>query len=445
MTASPPRLRITGLAPSLFVGLAIALAGCASTGPARPPVDISSGEPRAPVEESTAPDADPQGADADTAEADEASLDELLDQLGESEDGVIPPFMAERDVTRLAVLLPFSHPNANVRREAEGLLAGAELALFERSEGNILLLPKDTRGSLSGAESAISEALEEGADIIIGPLFGDNVKVATEPAREAAVPVIAFSNDRTAAGNGAYLIAVSPEVEVARIVDWASREGVDSYAFLGPSSSYGRRAQSALRIEAARRGANVIGSEFYAPSNEAPVDEAKRLSEILKPEVEARPGRVAVLIPERGQKLIAVAPLLPYYDVDVRKVKMLGTSQWNDPRVWREPTLQLGVFPAADPEDSATFEASHERIYGSAPSDLSSLGYDATAMAIGLSARGEIDRQAIESRSGFRGVGGIFRFRIDGTAERGLAVMQITPEGLVVALPAPREFDRPIN
>ena len=397
------------------------------------------------MEQETPPEEEVTGEETESPEADEASLDELLDQLGEGEDGLTPPFIGDRDVTRLAVLLPFSHPNANVRKEAEGLLAGAEIALFERSDGDILLLPKDTRGSRSGAEAAIAEALGEGADVIIGPLFGDNVKVASEPAREAGTPIIAFSNDRTAAGNGAYLLSVSPEVEVARIVDWASREGVDSYAFLGPSSSYGRRTESALRIEAARRGASVIGSEFYAPSNDAPVDEAKRLAELLKPEVEARPGRVAVLIPERGQKLIAVAPLLPYYDVDVRKVRMLGTGQWNDPRVWREPTLQLGVFPAADPEDSASFEAGFQRVYGMAPSDLASLGYDATAMAIGLAGQGEIDRQAIERRSGFRGAGGIFRFRIDGTAEQGLAVMQITPEGLVVALPAPEVFDRPGN
>lgn len=438
-------MRIGGLAPSLFIALLVGVAGCASTAPARGPVDISSGDARVPIEPS------PQDIEPDPAEEteepgavpDQASLDELLNLLGQDGKGYTPPFMRDRDITRVAVLLPFSHPNAGVRQEAEGLLAGAELALFERSKGSILLLPKDTRGSRSGAETAVGEALEEGADIIIGPLFSDNVKIAAEAAREEQVPVIAFSNDRSAAGNGAYLLSISPEVEVARVVDWAISEGVDSFAFLGPSSSYGRRAESALRIEAQRRGAFVIASEFYAPTNEAPVDEAKRLASVLKPEIEARPGRLAVLIPERGQKLIAVAPLLPYYDVDIRRLKLLGTGQWNDPRVWREPTLQLGVFPAANPQDAAAFDAKFNNTYGVSPSDLASLGYDATAMAIGLARQDSLDRRTIESRSGYRGVGGIFRFRIDGTAERGLAVLQITPEGIVTVLPAPVEFDRP--
>lgn len=435
--------RVTGHSPGLFLVLAasVALAGCASTGPVRPPVAIATGEPREPVEPGKADPADVQndpGANGDQALAD------LLGALGQGGDGgYTPAFMRDRELTRLAVLLPFSHPNAQVRREAEGLLAGAELALFERGSDNILLMPKDTRGSRAGAEEAIREAVEQGADAVIGPLFAENVRTVSASAREADIPVIAFSTDRSAAGGGAYLIAISPEAEIARVVDYAASHGTDTFAFLGPATDYGRRAEQALRVEAARRGAAVIASEMYDPANEAPVDEARRLADALRSDVEARPGRVAVLIPERGLKLLAVAPLLPYYDVDVRRLTLMGIGAWNDPSVWREPTLLGAIFAAPDPQDVAAFGTAYSRVYRTTPPDLASLGYDAGALAMGLSGVDALSRQGIESRDGFRGVNGAFRFRIDGTADRGLAVLQITPGGAAVVEAGVQSFGAP--
>lgn len=431
------------VAASLFAGAFLALAGCTTTETTtKPPVSVSTGEPRAPVEYPV-PGTLPDG--SRVVEGDEQALSDLLDALGADSKGFTPTFMRGREITRVGVLLPFSHPNAAVRREAEGLLAGAELALFERGDTSILLIPKDTRGTLNGAEEAVEEALKDGANILVGPLFSDNVKVVNDRARRDDVPVIAFSNDPKVAGNGAYLLAIGPEVEVERVVEYAIQRGVESFAFLGPSSSYGQRAEQALRLEVARRGGRVIGSEFYSPSNEAPVDEARRLASLLKPEVKARPNRVAVLIPEKGLKLLAVAPLLPYYDVDVRKVMLMGTGQWNDSTVWREPTLQNGVFAAPSPEDVERYSGTYARVYRSSPSDLSSLGYDATALAIDLEQNAALDRRSIEDRNGFRGVNGAFRFDLNGTVERSLAVIQITPEGAIIVSPAPERFDRPTN
>ena len=42
--------------------------------------------------------------------------------------------------------------------------------------------------------------------------------------------------------------------------------------------------------------------------------------------------------------------------------------------------------------------------------------------------------------NGFSGVDGIFRFRPDGSAERGLAILEVSPNGFAVVDPAPRSF-----
>ena len=42
--------------------------------------------------------------------------------------------------------------------------------------------------------------------------------------------------------------------------------------------------------------------------------------------------------------------------------------------------------------------------------------------------------------NGFAGVNGIFRFNADGTSERGLAVLEVQPDGFHVVSPAPKTF-----
>ncbi|MEL7453162.1 MAG: penicillin-binding protein activator [Pseudomonadota bacterium] len=436
MTCAKPS-RASRFSPTLLLAACLFFAACETT-PTRPPAPISTGEPRAtpgtvPVEQ------------AETDALDEEALAELEDEaLEDLTTGYIPPHMTGRDVKRAAVLLPFSHPRSEVRVEAEGLLAGIELAMFNRGEESFVILPKDTAGMRSTAEARALEALEEEVDIIIGPLFAANVEAVRGHALEAEVPVVAFSNAATAAGGGAYLISLAPEEDVARIVDVAARRGALSYAFLGPRTGYGRRVEAALRREAALNGGSVIASAFYDASNEAPVDEAQQVARQIEAESEAAPGTVAVLIPERGVKLRAVAPLLPYYGVDIRRIQLLGTGQWNDPSVWREPTLSGAIFPAPDPENEERFRESYERIYNREPTRLASIGYDAGALASALASADALTTAGVVTQDGFRGVNGLFRFRLDGTAERSLAVLQIKPdEGAVPIEFGFESFDPP--
>lgn len=418
-------------APSLVLATLLLATACA-TAPARPPVQVGSGDPRVdPV--AGGPDS---GADGGVEVGD---VDPLDAQQGDPEGAVTPRFMADREITRAAVLLPFSHPSARVRSEAEAMLAGIELALFEYAGDDFLIIPKDTAGKPSVAEARADEALSEGADVVLGPLFGANVKPVREVLNRANIPVIAFSNDRSAAGGGAYLSSVLPEEEVRRVVQYAASKGVRSYAFLGPDNDYGRQVEGAMRFEASRTGGEVIAARFYDASNGA-TNEAREIAAIVKRESAKAPGRVAVMIPERGVALLSVAPLLPYNGVDLRRIKLLGTSLWNDKSVWREPTLEGGLYASTDPEMKEAFIADYRRIYGRAPSDLASAAYDAAALSILLADDDNLRYNGVTNPDGFMGVNGLFRFRIDGTAERGLAIKKIRPTGAEVVEKGPVEF-----
>ena len=375
-----------------------------------------------------------------------------------------PPHMEGREIIRAGVLLPFTHPNPRVRQQAEGMLAGIELALFDYGNENVVLLPKDTGGSQSQATAAAEDLAAKGVDVVLGPLFGANVQLvrealtpevstgffgigAEEP--EEGKPVIAFSNDRSVASYGAWLASIAPEEEVAAIVEYAALRGYDQFAFFGPQSGLGTRIEAAMQEAVAQNGGFMLTSGFYPSSSTNPNTEAEYFAKTIESAV-ARGGRVAVLVPERGNRLRRIAPLLAYYGVDTRQVKMLGTGAWNDEAIWREPSLRGAWFPTAPAVDIAEFEQSFSRLYGTEPSSLAAVAYDATALVVALSSDGALETQELINRDGFLGVNGLFRFRTDGSAERSLAIMEIDPtvedgSGVKEILPVSPNFDSTIG
>ncbi|ABI77958.1 conserved hypothetical protein [Hyphomonas neptunium ATCC 15444] len=419
MTLLPPLLRKLR-APSLVLASLLLATACASA-PARPPVSIGTGQPRV----------DPVTGEPVRAQAGEEFEEIELEPFVREDGGLTPEFMRGKDVKRAAVLLPFTHPSANVRTEAESMLAGIELALFELAGTDFLIMPMDTAGRASTAEARADEAIKEGADIILGPLFSANVGGVKAAGNRKSIPVVAFSNDVNAAGGGAYLASIMPEEEVIRVMAYAASRGTRTFVFLGPDSPYGRQVETAMRTEAAKNGWRMASSAFY-PADGGAGDQARQIASVVKAEYANSSERIGVMIPERGNKLLAVAPLLPYNGVNLGRVRLMGTSTWDDSAIWREPTLEGGIFATPDPDSMATFKETYRRIYGRAPSDLAAAAYDAAAMAVNLSATGTIQHSGVTDPNGFMGVNGLFRYRLDGTAQRGLAVKQIGGSGASV-------------
>lgn len=375
-------------------------------------------------------------------------LEEDMADLGEVEDKTYtPPHMEGREIIRAGVMLPFSDRRSSVRDQAQSMLAAIEMALFDAGGDNVVLLPKDTGGSQAIATEKADELIAQGADFVLGPLYGGNVTAARDAFALGGKPVIAFSNDNTVAGGGVWLASISPEAQVTDIINYASQRGYDQFAFFGPQNSIGERVARAMQFEVARNGGQMISTGFYPSGSETPTTEAEYFAKSVAQAADAG-GRVAVLVPERGTRLRRIAPLLAYHGVDTRQVKMLGITTWNDPGVWREPSLKGAWFPAEPEIDMAGFVADYSRQYGREPSSLAPVAYDAAALAFALSADGELTTDELTTREGFAGVNGLFRFRYDGVAERSLAIMEIDPNsetGVREVRPVASSFDATIG
>jgi ABC-type branched-subunit amino acid transport system substrate-binding protein len=126
----------------------------------------------------------------------------------------------------------------------------------------------------------------------------------------------------------------------------------------------------------------------------------------------------------------------------------LGTGLWAERSLLKETTLAGGWFAAPPPRADANFEEHYRATFGAAPPQLAPLAYDAISLVAAL-AHGAPYRRftdaALLDPNGFSGVTGVFRFNADGSCDRGLAILAVTPEGFRVVDPAPRSFQAPAS
>src|SRR5689334_14649992 len=149
---------------------------------------------------------------------------------------------------RIGLILPLS-AQGNAGVAAQSMKNAAEMAIAEFKNPNIQLLVKDDGGTPQGAQAGAQQAINEGAEIIIGPLFAEAVRAVGATARPRGIPVIAFSTDVSVAARGIYLLSFLPETDVKRIVDYAVSRGKRSFAAMMPDSAYGAVVEATFQQE----------------------------------------------------------------------------------------------------------------------------------------------------------------------------------------------------
>ena len=333
---------------------------------------------------------------------------------------------------KVALILPLSAAgNAGVA--AQSMKSAAEMALTEFLNPNIQLLIKDDAGGPQGAQQGAQQALDEGAEIILGPLFASSVPATAQVARGRGISVIAFSTDSSVAGRGVYLLSFLPESDVNRIVEYAASIGKRSFAAMLPENAYGNVVEAAFKQAVPKRGGRIVAVEKYGADRTTP---AQKVAQAL--------GQAdALLLADDGDTVVAVADALTAAGANLRNVQLLGTGLWDNPRVFASAKLQGGLFAAPDPSGFRSFSNRYRAKYNAEPVRTATLAYDAVALAAALARTQGGQRfssDVLLNPSGFAGIDGLFRFRPDGTNERGLAVMRVAMTGAVAVAGSPKSF-----
>jgi branched-chain amino acid transport system substrate-binding protein len=341
-----------------------------------------------------------------------------------------------RAPVRVGVILPFGDASAGTRALAGAMLKAAELALYDAGKPDIILMTADETGPSNDAAKAAKALLDQGAEILVGPVFSASAAAVAPLARDRGVPVLAFSTDRTVAGNGIFLLSFQPQNEVERIVSYAAGHGHKKFCGLVPQTAYGDVVEQSFREKVAATGGTLAAMQRYNPAAGAVNDPAAAI---------AKSACDAILVPQGGSLLRALIPALAYNGVDGSKVKYLGTGLWDDQANIRETLLAGGWFAAPQPSADDAFQERYRKTFGGEAPALASLAYDAVSLAALLSSGTPYRRftkATITDPNGFAGANGIFRFKPDGTIERGLAVLSVDSGGFTVISPAPTTFQK---
>lgn len=341
------------------------------------------------------------------------------------------------DPVRVAILAPQTGPSAAL---GEALIQAAQLAVFDVNEPQFQLIPEDTKGTPEGARKAVADAARDGARLIIGPLFSQEVEAAKEAARPYGLTVIGFSTDWRVAGDNVFTMGVLPFGQVERIADYAARQGLKRIGIIAGTDMYGDAVLSLFKRSAARYGLSVVKVARVAPDGRDATTAVRSLAQTPA-------AYDALFMPIGGQAAHIVASSLKIYDLGQERVRLLGTGLWDDPAILRDANLTGAVYAAPASAARTAFESSYKRVYGTAPPRLASIGYDSAALAIVLAHNATVqgrrvsyDRNTLLDPNGFSGVDGIFRFHPNGLVERGSALLRIESGESRVIEDAPDSF-----
>jgi branched-chain amino acid transport system substrate-binding protein len=359
---------------------------------------------------------------------------------------------------RIAILIPQSGANKPL---GDNFLLAAQMAVFDSGRSGLELIIKNTA---NGASNAAQSAINEGAEVIIGPVFSGEVASVRAVAAPYGVPVFTLSTDTSVAGGGVYLMSFPMEEEIRAVVNYAASRGMGLFAVMSPQTGYANRATSAFQRDVNAIGGQVVASAAYAPGSPSYGSvmqlDGKDFDALFIP-ASGREGlrSIAGLIrfgppppaapkPLTEEQIAAgVAPPPPPATVTRAVIPdhiLIGTGSWYETENGSSGALARGVFAGPDPSAVASFRNRFQGIYeGRQPTVGASNAYDAVRLAatLGSAEPGQrFTQSAITDPNGFDGVTGIFRFRSNGTIERGLAVLEVTGSGFGVVSSAPRSF-----
>ena len=344
----------------------------------------------------------------------------------------VQPVAIGNGQVKVALILPLS-AGGNAGVAAQSMKNASEMALAEFLNPNLQLLVKDDGGSPQGAQQSAQQALDEGAEIILGPLFAASVPAVAQVARGRGISVIAFSTDSSVASRGVYLLSFLPESDVNRIVDYAAGTGKRSFVAMLPDNAYGNVVEAAFKQAVPRRGGRVVAFEKYG------ADRTTATRNVVAALAQAD----ALLLADDGDAVASVAEGLAGAGANLLNVQLLGTGLWDNPRVFASARLQGGLYAAPDPAGFRAFATRYRNKYGAEPVRTATLAYDAVALVAALSRTQGGKRftsEVLLNASGFAGIDGLFRFRAEGTNERGLAVMRVASGGPTPVAGSPRSF-----
>ena len=340
----------------------------------------------------------------------------------------------------VALLVPRGSSQGGDAVLAQSLENAARLAIADLDNVQIDLRVYDTRGDAATAAAVATQAVNEGARILLGPVHGEAANAAGLAVSGRNINVLAFSNNASIAGGNLFVLGPTFETTARRLARYAARQGKSSAVIVSGSDISGQAGRNAIRTALAEAGLREAGAVTHELSQQGVINAVPAVRDA----VQTQGADVLFLTATTAGALPLFSQLLPESGVTPQTTQYIGLTRWDIPaQTLALPGVQGGWFAMPDPVRSQQFRDRYAQTYGGPPHPIGGLAYDGIAAIGALVGAGKSDAltgAALTQSAGFKGVGGIFRLRPDGTNDRGLAVATIQNKQVVVIDPAPASF-----
>lgn len=340
----------------------------------------------------------------------------------------------------VALLVPRGSGNSGDEELAQSLENAARLAIDDLEGVEVDLRVYGTGDDASQAEQSALQAISDGAQIILGPVYAESANAVAVAAAPESVNVLSFSNNTTIAGGNLWVLGQTFQNTANRLVPYARDQGKSRFMVVHADDESGELGNQAIQQAVSRSGGSVVGTVSHEFSQQGVTSAVPKIVSA------ARDGEADAILMTANSAgaLPLLTQMLPEAGLGPDVAQYIGLSRWDIPAQTLDlPGVQNGWFAVPDPDKTAAFRSRYEAANGKAPHPIAGLAYDGIA-AIGALAQGgrrdALSASSLTQGAGFEGTGGIFRLRSDGTNERGLAVATIRNKQVVVIDPAPRAF-----
>ncbi|WP_457647011.1 penicillin-binding protein activator [Profundibacter sp.] len=350
------------------------------------------------------------------------------------------PSINTKAAVPVALLVPGGSANPSDNLNAKSLENAARLAIADLQGVKIDLRVYNTAGNPTQAAAVAVQAVNEGAKIIVGPLYAKSANAVGNAVASRNVNVLAFSNNAQIAGGNVFILGPTFENTANRLVAYAKRQGRSKIAIVHARTTAGEIGRAAISNAISRAGATPAGVASYEFSQDGIINAVPQIARTIK----SGGAQAVFFTASTDAALPLLTQMLPENGVNNNVIKYIGLTRWDiPPATLALPGVQGAWFAMPHPGMTAKFRERYSAAFGGNPLPIAGLSYDGIAAIGALVKAGKsnaLTTSALTQGAGFVGANGIFRLRNDGTNERGLAVAQIQNNQVVIVDAAPSSF-----
>lgn len=344
--------------------------------------------------------------------------------------------MAPQKTMNIGLLAPLSGESAGI---GKAMIDAATLGLYDleasygkQANGALKLVIKDTKGTAEGAKQAAVEALQDGAEIIIGPLTDVETQLLGPVLQSTKKWAFSLSHNPIIRVPNVVQCGYFSGQQIERLLTYAFKRGANRIATIARNSVEGRMAMDEFAQSMGRRGVTPLATVTTGSDNANMTREIGPLvADISKI---TRQSGVGLFLPISAPDTEQVLRFMVEKNRIPRNYLLVfGTNQWDTSEALNQFTMQEAVFTSTPPEKFTQFTRRFEGSYEYPAPRVASLAYDLVVLfgrLIGEGGLSALTPEIWQDENGFVGpANGLFRIRNNHVCERNYAILKTDGRG----------------